>query len=110
MEDHGLLDEFKEMERIRQKIRYKLQSPLQRKRSNELARIRMAEKRKRNKEDEESKKRLRSFDIEEFEEKKDAKRIYWRQKQAESKSRKNNALQTRLHSGEMQTCAHIFDY
>ena len=58
LEKKGLLEDWKRLESLRQKISYQLQTPKQRKKSNELANTRMRNKRSRDKKEEDSKKRL----------------------------------------------------
>ena len=85
LEDKGILDDFRLMETLRQKIRYKLMSPKQRAKSNDQSKLRMEKKRQRDKEELEKKKRLRSY--EENQEETRNKRAYWREKQAERRKR-----------------------
>ena len=85
LDEKGVLSEYRQMENLRQKINYRMQTPTQRKRQNEMARLRMERKRERDS----AKKRLRSSHKAETrtEEELAAKRKYWRDKQKERRDR-----------------------
>lgn len=80
---------FREVERLRQRVNYRMQSRKQRARHNELARIRMANKRSRDKEQEQNRKVLRS-NKEEEQQRLEEKRKLWRESKKKYRDKKKN--------------------